>query len=254
MLLTFEKRQNKHKTKSMKWTDVFVKGYCLINGFKVKNLTTREELLASFHLKNKVNHSLYGLPPWEAKEQFIHPAGVACIIGIYKKDQLIGSIHLMDLSKIDSYTSKIFSTATLDYNPKKTYEIKSFIVDKDFQTNIGVAFNMLIYYSIRHTEKTGRNNWLVSTRDTFYHKIQKKSGLPTKFISADSNYINDGTAQARYFQNYASVNGLENTCCFYINIPKRIVGRLAIKFIRIITKKTIKRWFSAFRTLRTVKQ
>ena len=234
------------KTKNMKWTDFFMKIYCLINGFKIKKLTTREELLASFHLKNKVNSSIYGLPPWEEKEEFIKPQGIGSIIGIYKKGQLIGSIHLMDLSNIESYSSKIFTTTSLNYNPKKTYEIKSFIVDKDFQTNIGVAFNMLIYYSIRFTEKTGRNKWLVSTRDTFYHKIKQKSGLPTTFISANSNYVNDGTTQAEYFKNYAAINGLENTCCYYIHIPKGISGTLTLKFIRIVTTKTVKHCLSVF--------
>ena len=99
----------KIKTKNMKWTDFFIKIYCLINGFKIKTLTTKEKLLASFHLKNKVNSLIYGLPPWEEKEEFIKSQGIGSIIGIYKKGQLIGSIHLMDLSQL---TLKFLRMAT----------------------------------------------------------------------------------------------------------------------------------------------
>ena len=226
----------------MKWTDFFIKIYCLINGFKIKKLTTREELLASFHLKNKVNSSIYGLSPWEEKEEFIQPQGIGSVIGIYKKGQLIGSIHLMDLSQIASYASKIFTKATFDYNPEETYEIKSFVVDTDYQKNIGAAFNILIYYSIRFTENTGRNNWLVATRDTFYEKIKRRSGLPTEFISNDNHYINDGSPQARYFQNYDIIGGLDNTCSYYINIPKGIIEQLTLKFLRMAIIKTLNRF------------
>ena len=225
--------------KGTKWTDALIGLYCLLHRFKTKELTKREELIASFHLKNKINHRVYGLPNWEEKEAFINPEGVAYLLGIYKKGRLIGSIHLMNLSKITSYASKIFTKATFDYQPEKTYEIKSFVVDTEYQKNIGATFNILIYYAIRFTEKTGRNNWLVATRNTFYEKIKRRSGLPTEFISNKNNYINDGSPQAQYFQNYEAIGGLENTCSYYINIPKGIIQRLAMKFLRIATVKTL---------------
>ena len=239
MLLIFSRQTNTNQMKDTKWTDALIGLYCSLHGFKAKELTTREELMASFYLKNKINHRVYGLPHWEEKEEFIHPEGVAYLLGIYKKGQLIGSIHLMDLSRIASYASKVFTNATFDYQPKKTYEIKSFVVDTEYQKNIGAAFNILIYYAIRFTEKTGRNNWLVATRDTFYEKIKRRSGLPTEFISNENNYINDGSEQAQYFQNYEAIGGLENTCSYYINIPKGIIQRLAVKFLKIAAVKTL---------------
>lgn len=215
--------------------------YCLIQGFQVKKLTTRSELKTAFDLKNKVNKNLTGLEAVPKEEEFVYPKGIAHIIGVFKKGQLVGSIQLLDLTKIQSYTSKIYANTKLDYNPVTTYEVKSFVVDNEFQHGIGGVFNVLVFYAIYYSEISNIDKWLVATSTKFYEKIKKRSGLPTSLISQEYSYLEDNTTQSRYFRNYAAQDHLKDCTCYYIHIPKGILIGLTFKFLRISTFKTLRR-------------
>jgi hypothetical protein len=225
----------------MNWVKIFVNIYCYLNGFLVKKLTTKSELKVAFDLKNEVNQKVSGLKPLPEKEEFMYPEGLAVTFGLFAKEQLIGTIQLMDLTQIESYTSKVYAKITFDYEPQETYEIKSFVVDPSYQHGIGSVFNMLIYYCIVFTQETKRKQWLVVTRNTFYEKIKKRSGLPTTFIADECHYLEDDTIQSKYFRNYEKDNVLKGCTCYYIHIPKRILSNLAVKFIKMLIIKTFKK-------------
>lgn len=230
----------------MNFIKVIMDIYCLMQGFQVKNLTTKSELKAAFDLKNRINQELSGLPPLPEDEDFIYPEGVAYVIGVFHKKQLIGTISLMDLTKIDCYTQKAFANAPLNYEPTKTYEIKSFVVDKNYQHGIGGVFNVLIFNALYLTEKSKRNNWLVLTSNVFYEKIKKRSGLPTEFISDSCAYVIDDSVQSRYLQNYMNLDLFQHYTCYYIKVPKGILAGLTFKFIRMSITKSLKRIFPSF--------
>lgn len=225
--------------------------YCLFNGFKVKVLKEKQDLKTAFDLKNRVNQHSTGLPAVPSEEEFVYPKGVAHILGIYKKGELVGSIQLMDLTQIASYASKSFGKATLDYNPQRTYEVKSFVVDTTHQHGVGGVFNILLFYSLLFTEQTNRDKWLVVTSNAFYEKIKKRSGLPSEFIAQGVSYLADDTTQSRYFYNYIQQGNLEDFTCYYIHIPKGILLKLTFKFFRMSFFKTLKK-LNPFRGLQPI--
>ena len=137
-----------------------VKSYSFFHGFKVKILENKQDLKAAFDLKNRVNQDLTRLAAVPEEDDLIYPKGIARVFGFYKKEQLIGTIQLMDLTQIVPYASKMYANATLDYNPKTTYEIKSFVVDTKYQHGVGGVFNFLLYYSIVFTQQTNRDKWV----------------------------------------------------------------------------------------------
>ena len=224
----------------MNWIKILITIYCYFNGFKIKQLNTKEELKAAFDLKNRVNQSLSGLKPLTEEDEFIYPKGLAAAFGLFIKGQLVGTIQLMDLAQIVPYTSKMYVNAALDYKPEETYEVKSFVVDHSYQHGIGGAFNTLIYYAIALTQKTNRNQWLVVTSNTFYEKIKKRSGLPTTFISNEYHYLEDDSTQSRYCRNYGKEGMLKDYTCYYIHIPRGILSKLTLKFLRTAIAKTLR--------------
>lgn len=225
----------------MSFTKVIMSFYCLINGFQVKELTTKQELKASFDLKNKINQELYGLPSLPEEDEFIYPEGGAYFLGIYKKREMIGCVHLMDLSKIDAYVSKLFANATFDYHPQTTYEIKSLAVDIKHQDAAGTVYKVLMYYSMLHTIKMNRNRWVVVTRESFYQLI-RRSGLKTEMISKTCAVKKDDTPQSRYYQNYDGMGILEGVCSYYIEIPKHAPSIQMKKFFRRQIRRKTKRF------------
>jgi hypothetical protein len=229
----------------MKWIKAIMELYCLFQGFQVKKLTTKKELKTAFDLKNKVNKNLTGLAAVPQEDEFVYPKGIAHFIGVFKKGQLIGSIQLLDLTQIQSYTSKIYANANananLDYNPQTTYEVKSFVVDNEFQHGIGGVFNVLVFYAIYYSEISNIDKWLVVTSTKFYEKIKKRSGLPSSLISQKYHYEKDNTPQSRYFRNYIEQDHLKDCTCYYIHIPKGILIGLTFKFLKISMLKTLKR-------------
>jgi hypothetical protein len=237
----------------MKWIKAIMDIYCLIQGFQVKKLTTKKELKTAFDLKNRINQSLSDLPPLAEKDEFIYPEGLAYTIGVFHKKQLIGTISLMDLTQTDCYTAKAYANATLDYEPQKTYEVKSFVVDTNYQHGIGGVFNVLIFYAIFFSERSRRNQWLVLTSNIFYKKIKQRSGLPTELISDSCSYVIDNSVQSRYLQNYMKLDLFQDYTCYYIKIPKGILMRLTFKFLRMSVMKSLKRipLFSSFQKRKT---
>ena len=229
-----------------------VESYCLFHGFKVKILESKQDLKAAFDLKNRVNQYLTGLAPVPEEEALIYPKGIARVLGLYKKGQLIGTIQLMDLTQIIPYASKMYANAILDYNPKTTYEVKSFVVDTQYQHGVGGVFNLLLYYSILFTQQTNRDKWLVVTSNSFYEKLKKRSGLPSMFISDDYCYLKDDSPQSRYSANYAEKEYLKDYTCYYIKIPQGVLEKLAFKFFRMSITKSLKK-LNPFRGFQAIK-
>ena len=228
--------------------------FCLYKGYTIKELKDEKALKASFDLKNRVHQELYGLPPLPENDEFVYPYGGAYFLGIYKNQEMIGCVHLMDLSMIEAYVSKLYDHVDFDYNGQTTYEIKSLVVDLNHQDAMGTVYKILIYYCMLHTIKMNRHRWVVVTRDTFYQLI-KRSGLKTELISTTCQVKKDDTPQSRYYQNYDGMDILEGVCSYYIDIPRNATTIQMKKFFRRRFRKSVKRFrkYTQFEYLRCTK-
>lgn len=215
--------------------------YCLFNGFWVKPLTERSELKAAFDLKNQVNQELTGLEPLAAEEEFVYPEGIARLVGVYTREKLIGTMYLMDLTKVESIASKLYADATFTHSPETTYEIKSFVVDTRYQHGVGRLFNILMFYAVLFTQETNRTTWLVITSNKFYDKVKRKSGLKTQLISDQYQHVADDTPQSRYSYNYIKDGLIKDYSCYYIYIPKKMLVEYTLNYFKLTISVLLKK-------------
>lgn len=209
-----------------------LKAICKMKGLQLFKAVSYEDLVAADTFRQNIYNQYFAMEYLPITQELIAPPGLVSCWCLRKRDKIVGTVALIDLTKAKSFAASVFDNSQLEYDHSRTYEFTRLTLDRKYQRSDHLYFLLLVYACYRDTVKNGRTHWLACSHKRVMRQIHH-FGSKTEVIADNAKFSTDGSYQAQYWSNLIlDAKTLSDYRAYLIQCDKNLLSTAVKRYIK----------------------